>query len=47
MDGKRTVYEITEALSAEYGPTNHAHVMRYLRDLEKMRLVSFVSSPAE
>lgn len=47
MDGRRTVYEITEALSAEYGPTNHAHVMRYLRDLEKMRLVSFVSSPAE
>jgi len=47
VDGKRTIYEITEALSAEYGPTSHAHVMRYLRDLEKMRLVSFVSSPTE
>jgi hypothetical protein len=47
MDGKRTVYEITEALSAEYGPTNHAHVMRYMRDLEKMRLITLMPSPAE
>jgi hypothetical protein len=47
IDGKRTVCEITEALSAEYGPTDHAHVLRYLRDLEKMKLVSFQSLPAE
>jgi len=42
IDGKRTVCEITEALSAEYRPTDHAHVTRYLRDLEKIRLVSLV-----
>lgn len=47
VDGKRTVYDITEALLAEYGPTNHAHVLRYLRDLEKLKLISFVSTLAE
>jgi len=47
IDGRRTVYQITEALSAEYGPTDHAHVLRYLRDLEKMKLVSIRSSFAE
>ncbi len=47
IDGKRTICEITEALSAEYGSTEHAHVMKYLRDLEKLGLVSFVSLPAQ
>jgi len=40
LDGKRTVCEITEALSAEYGPTDLAHVLTYLRDLEKLKLIS-------
>ena len=44
MDGARTVHDITDALTAEYGPTDHAHVLKFLRDLEKMNLVSF-SSP--
>jgi len=47
IDGRRTIHEITESLSAEYGPTQYAHVMRYLRDLEKIRLVSFVPSKAK
>ncbi len=40
MDGKRTAHYIAAALSAEYGPTDHGHVMKFLRDLEQMKLVS-------
>jgi hypothetical protein len=40
INGRRTIHEITEALSAEYGPTNPAHVLRYLRDLCKIKLVT-------
>jgi len=40
MDGKRTVDEIVRAVSAEFGPTDHSHVLMYLRDLERMKLVS-------
>jgi len=41
MDGKRTVDEIVMVLYAEYGPTDHAHVLKFLRDLERLKLVSF------
>ncbi len=41
MDGKRTVDGIVRAVSAECGPTDHNHVLMYLRDLERMKLVSF------
>jgi hypothetical protein len=41
MDGKRTVDDIVRAVSAECGPTDHSHVLMYLRDLERMKLVSF------
>ena len=41
VDGKRTVDEIVMVLFAEYGRTDHANVLRYLRDLERMKLVSF------
>jgi hypothetical protein len=40
-DGKRSVYEIVEAVSAEYSPTNSEHVVKFLRDLEKAKLISF------
>jgi hypothetical protein len=28
-------------VSSECGPTDHSHVLMYLRDLERMKLVSF------
>lgn len=40
MDGKKTVYEIVMAVSAECGPTDHSHVLRFMRDLERMKLLS-------
>jgi hypothetical protein len=41
MDGRRSVYEIVKAVSAEYGRTNIEYVLRYLRDLEKLKLIAF------
>lgn len=41
MDGKRTVYEISKALSAEYDETSPEIVLKFLRDLEKANFVSF------
>ncbi len=41
MDGKRTVYDIAKALSAEYDETSVEIVLRFLRDLEKANFVSF------
>jgi len=41
MDGKRNVQEIIRAVSAEYGETNPEHVLKFLRDLEKLKLVAF------
>jgi hypothetical protein len=38
-DGKRSAYEIVKAVSAEYGETNPEHVLKFLRDLEKAKLV--------
>jgi hypothetical protein len=40
MDGKRTVREIVAAVSAEYSDTDPQHVLRFLYDLEKVRLIS-------
>ena len=39
MDGKRNVYEIVKAVSAEYGETKPEHVLKFLRDLKKAKLV--------
>jgi aminopeptidase YwaD len=39
MNGKRSVYEIVKAVSAEYSETNPEHVLKFLRDLEKAKLV--------
>jgi len=40
MDGKRTLYEIVKAVSAEYDETKADDVLKFLRDLEKMKLIS-------
>lgn len=40
IDGRRSAYEITVMLSGEYGPTDSAHVVAHLRDLERLNLVS-------
>jgi hypothetical protein len=41
MDGKRCVYEIVKAVSAEYSETNMEYVLKFLRDLEKLNLIAF------
>jgi aminopeptidase-like protein len=41
MDGKRSAYEIAKAVSAEYGETNAEYILKFLRDLEKTRFVTF------
>ena len=41
MDGKRSVQEIVRAVSAEYSEKNPEHLLKFLRDLEKTRLVAF------
>jgi len=41
MDGKRPLYEIVRAVSAEYTETKAEDLLRFLRDLEKMKLISF------
>jgi len=40
MDGKRSAYDILRAVSAEYGETNPDHVLKFLRDFEKTKLVA-------
>ena len=41
MDGRRDLNEITEFVSAEYGPTDHGDVLKFVEDLKRIRLVSF------
>ncbi len=41
MDGKRTIYDVTKAVSAEYGETNLKYVLKFLQDIEKTKCVSF------
>lgn len=40
MDGKRTAYEITKTISAEYSETSLEHVLRFIHDLEKTGFIS-------
>ena len=40
-DGERTAYDISKAVSAEYTPTDVEDVLKFLRDLEKIKLVAF------
>jgi hypothetical protein len=41
MDGKRNANDIVKTVSAEYGETNPELVLKFLRDLEKAKLVTF------
>jgi len=41
MDGKRSAYDIVKAVSAEYGETDPEHMLKFLRDLEKTKLLTF------
>ena len=40
MDGKRNLYEIIRAVSAEFTDTRAGDILKFLRDLEKMKLIS-------
>ncbi len=41
MDGKRTIYNITKAISAEYTETSLDYVLKFIHDLEKATFVTF------
>jgi hypothetical protein len=41
MDGKRTFSQVMKAVSAEYGETDSEHLFKFLKDLERIRLVQF------
>ncbi len=41
MDGRRTLHEIVEFVSAEFGPTEHRDVLRFMKDLRDAKLVSY------
>jgi len=40
IDGKRNLYDIIKAVSAEYTETKAKDAIKFLRDLEKMKLIS-------
>jgi archaellum component FlaC len=40
MNKKRTLYDIVQAVSAEYGETNIEHALRFIKDLEKTGFVT-------
>jgi hypothetical protein len=44
VDGKRTLLEIRDAVSAEYGPLAAADVEQYFRFLERLKVVSLASA---
>jgi hypothetical protein len=41
MDGKRTAHDIAMAVSAEYGVIDPEHVLKFIGDLKKSKLVTF------
>jgi hypothetical protein len=41
IDGKRSVLDIRNALSAQFGETDLELVMKYISDLERFELVSY------
>jgi len=41
MDGKRTVFDITKAVSAEYTETNLEYILKFMHDLKKTKFVAF------
>ena len=40
-NSKRNALQITKAVSAEYTPTDTEHVLKYLKDLQKTKLIAF------
>jgi len=40
MDGKRSLYDIVQAVSAEYDETNMEHALKFIEDLEKTKFIS-------
>jgi len=41
MDGKRNLWEITQVLSAEFGPTDPKAIVRFVNDLKAIGLASY------
>jgi hypothetical protein len=41
MDGKRSAYDIVKAVAAEYSETDPEPMLKFLRDLEKAKLITF------
>jgi hypothetical protein len=41
MDGKRTAHEINRAISAEYTQTDPENTLKFLKDLQKIKLITF------
>jgi len=46
MNGIRNLYEIVQAVSAEYGETSMEHALRFIKDLEKTGFVTLQGSQA-
>lgn len=44
MDGIRTAHDILVAISAEYSPAESEHLLRFLKDLEKSKLIALQRS---
>jgi len=42
MDGKKSLHDIVKAVSSEYTPMDMDRALRFVRDLEKSRLLKFV-----
>jgi len=40
MNGQRNLYELVQAVSAEYGETNIEHAIRFIKDLEKTGFIT-------
>lgn len=40
MDGRRSLYDIVQAVSAEYDETDMEHALKFIKDLEKTKFVS-------
>jgi hypothetical protein len=40
INGKRNAHDIAKTISAEYSPTNPEHVLKFLKDLERTKLVT-------
>jgi hypothetical protein len=46
-DGQRSIFDITQAVSAEYGQVNIQEVYDFFKILERASLVTFRKIPSE